>query len=518
MKRKLARLMAVILVGSIFSGCGQSGSDNSSNGSSSAGANEEKHLNIAYHSEISELDPGNSSWDVTRIGVGERLFRINDDLKVEPWLVESYERVDDLTWKMTLKDGIEFSNGKEMDGETVKECLERTIEMNQRAVTMLNIASIEAEGQTLTIKTNDINAALPNNMADCVCTILDVDTLGKEDIFPVGTGPFVIESMGSEQMELTANDNYWDGEPKLDSVTIKYITDGNAQAMALDNGEVDLVFQLPSENIDQFRDNENFVLTEQTGSRSQFIHFNLENTFLSDLNVRKAICMAIDRESFADVINKGNSQAATAIFPVSFAYGNVEGIRYDPDEAQKLLEESGYTDSDGDGIRDKNGEPMSFQILTYGTHGSLLPTFCEAIQASLKELGIELDIQVNDYEPHLEALEAGNFDMALSSYIMAPVADPQYFADIALRTDADYNYGHYSNQTVDDLIMQLDQEFDEAKRTELTEQIQEEVVKDCAFFTLGHLKYQIVAADDVSGYSTQATELYLLNEDTDIER
>ena len=76
--------------------------------------------------------------------------------------------------------------------------------MNERAVTMLNIASIEADGQKLTVKTNDINAALPNNMADLVCTILDVDTLGKEDTYPVGTGPFIIESADSEKMELTA--------------------------------------------------------------------------------------------------------------------------------------------------------------------------------------------------------------------------------------------------------------------------------------------------------------------------
>ena len=169
--------------------------------------------------------------------------------------------------------------------------------------------------------------------------------------------------------------------------------------MALDNGEVDLAFQLPSENIEQFRDNDRFTLTEQTGSRSQFIHFNLENEFLSDINVRKAICMAIDRKTLADVVNKGNSQAATAIFPVSFEYGQVGGIEYDLEGAKELLKKAGYTDSDDDGILDKDGKPLSFGILTYGTHGSLLPTFCEAIQASLKELGIGLDIQVNDYEP-----------------------------------------------------------------------------------------------------------------------
>lgn len=476
-----------------------------------------KHLNVGYHSEITNLDPGTTSWDLYRIGVGEGLFKINDDLELEPWLADSYERVDDLTWKITLKDGIQFSNGKTLDGEAVKACLERTKEMNQRAVTMLNIASIEAEGQTLTITTNDVNAALPNNLADVVGTIVDVDSMEEEDFIPVGTGPFVIASMAEGQMELTANENYWGGEPKLDSVTIKYIVDGNAQAMALDNGEIDLAFQLPTENVVQFLESDVIEVSKKTGSRSQLLYFDFTNPFLSDLNVRKAITMAIDREVFADVINKGSSEAATAIFPVSFPYGQVEGVAYDPEGAKALLEEAGYTDSDGDGLLDKDGTVMNFKLYTYGTHGSLLPTFAEAIQASLGVLGIGIDIQLNDYEAHTDTLKAGGFDLALNSYIMAPVADPQYFADIALTSDADYNYGKYANPEVDELVAALDKEFDTEKRVELAEEIQTKVVEDCGYLTLGHLKYDVCANKKVSGYSTLPTELYLLNSDTDIE-
>lgn len=218
---------------------------------------------------------------------------------------------------------------------------------------MLNIASIEAEGQTLTITTNDVNAALLNNLADLVGTILDVDTLEGENAIPVGTGPFVIASMEEGKMELVANKDYWDGVPKLDSVTIKYILDGNAQAMALDNGEVDLAFQLPTENIIQFMDSDKITVTSNTGSRSQILYFDYTNEFLADHSVREAISSAIDREAFANIINKGNSEAATAIFPVSFSYGKVPGVSYDVEHAKKLLADAGYTDSDGDGVLDK---------------------------------------------------------------------------------------------------------------------------------------------------------------------
>lgn len=519
MKRRLKGFMLLVMAAVILAGCSNTpasvspGSESPEASQADAGA---KHLNVAYHSEIKSLDPGKTSWETTRIGVGERLFKINDHLELEPWLVQTYQRLDELTWEFILRDDVNFSNGKKMTGESVKACLERTIAMNPRAVTMLNIVSIEVNGQKLTVKTNGINAALPNNMADVVCTILDTDTLSNETGIPVGTGPFVIQSMTEGRMELTANQDYWNGTPKLGSITIKYITDGNAQAMALDNGEVDLTFQLPTENVMQFMGNDRFAVTKSSGSRSQIIYFDYENQFLSDLNVRKAITMAIDRGTFADVINKGNSEAATAIFPVSFSYGNVKGVGYDREGAKKLLADSGYTDSDGDGILDKNGVPMSFKLYSYGSHGSLLPTFCEAIQASLKEIGIGIDIQINDYEPHTNFLKNGGFDLALNSYIMAPVADPQYFADIMLKSGADYNYGKYSNPEVDALIAQLDEEFDAGKRQELAKEIQKKIVEDCGFLTIGHLKYQIAANKKVTGYSTQATEYYLLNETTDI--
>lgn len=530
MKKVLAFALAGILSISMLTACGDKKTEESeTNAQETTETNEKdkkvtdteeqggKHLNIAYHSEINNLDPGTTSWDVLRIGVGEAMFKINDDLELEPWLVDSYERVDDLTWTFTLRDGVKFSNGKELTGEAAKACLMRTSEMNQRAVTMLNIASIDVDGQTLTIKTNDINAALPNNLADVVGVILDVDSMEGEEAIPVGTGPFVIQSMDKGSMELSANKEYWNGTPKLDSVTIKYILDGNAQAMALDNGEVDLTFQLPTENVAQFADSDKISVSSKTGSRSQILYFDYTNSFLADINVRKAITMAIDRNTFADVINKGNSEAATAIYPTSFSYGKVEGIGYDMEGAKKLLEDAGYSDSDGDGILDKDGTPMSFKLYTYGEHGSLLPTFAEAMQSAMKEIGIGTDIQINDYDAHTDILKAGGFDLALNSYIMAPVADPQYFADIMLKTGADYNYGKYTNTEVDALVDQLDKEFDTVKREELAKEIQEKEVQDCGFLTLGHLKYQIAANNKVSGYSTLPTELYLLSADTAIE-
>ena len=524
-KRISSMLLCGLLAASMLAGCGSgtgsggsSASSAASAASGSSAAASSKHLNVGWHSALKTLDNvSSSSWEPNRLGIVETLTRISPDQKLIPWLAKSWEHTDDKTWVFHLQDGVKFSNGKACDGEAVKAALMRVAETS-RAKTMLNIDSIDVKGLDVTIKTKDVNAALPNNLADYIAVIWDVSTVEGENPTPVGTGPFAITSWDhNAKMELAANKDYWGGKPKLDTVSVTVIADGNAQAMALDNGEVDLNFQLPTENVRQFEGNDKFTISKIVGSRSQIVYFNLKNEFLSDIAVRKAITLATDREALANVVNKGDSEAATAIFPVSFDFGKVEGIKYNVDEAKKVLADAGYKDSDNDGILEKNGKPIKLRYITYGAHGSLLPTFAEAMQDALKQIGISVEISLNEYAAHTDLLKAGDFDLALNSYIMAPALDPQYFADILLRTGADYNYGKYSSAKVDELVKQLDAEFDTAKRVQLALDMQKQVVEDCAFLTLGHLKFQVVGNAKVSGYETQGTELYLLTKDTDIK-
>ena len=534
-KRIISLILCVMIAASLFAGCGSSKTETTApanEGSSAPAAtaapannaaapaaetSAPKHLNVGWHAALKTIDNlTSSSWEPNRLGIAETLTRISPDLELIPWLAESWEHSaeDELTWVFQIRDGVKFSNGKVCDAEAVKA---------SRSKSMLNIASIDADGLTLTIHTNSVNAALPNNLVDYIAVIWDVEGVAKgasvdaDDAIPVGTGPFAITSWDREgKMELAANQYYWGGTPKLDTITVTVIADGNAQAMALENGEVDLNFQLPTENVRQFIGNDAFVINKNSGSRSQMVYFNLKNEFLADLNVRKAITMAINRSALADIINKGDSQAATAMFPASFNFGQVAGIDYDLEGAKKLLADAGFT-AGADGILTKNGKPLSFRLITYGAHGSLLPTFAEAMQDALKEIGIAIDISLNEYSAHTDLLKAGDFDLAISSNIMAPALDPQYFADILFRTGADYNYGGYSNADVDALVAELDAEFDPARRVELTKQMQEYIVQDCGWLMLGHLKFQVVGNAKVTGYETQGTELYLLTKDTDIQ-
>ncbi len=514
--KKLGAILAMgVLATALMAGCGGS-ADKGATGNNNA-----KHLNLGVHAyaraEEDVFDPAKTSWMAMRLGIGETLFKINDELKLEPNLAESFKLIDNKTWEFKIKDGIKFSNGKPLTAEAVKACLDRTISKNGRARSMLKIDSIAANGQTLTIKTKTVNAALANNLADVVGVIVDVSDADKEGVFMAGTGPFAVKSKSKGVLELVANENYWKGKPNLKSVTVKYMADGNAHAMALDKGEVDLSFMLPQENLAQFEKNDKFNMSSRSGSRSLLVYFDTTNELLADKTLRKAITMAVDRKTLAEVVNKNRVAPATAIFPTSMEFGKVEGIPYDVAAAKKLLKDAGYTDTNGDGILEKNGKPLQFKWYTYQSTGGLLTKSTEAIQPALKDIGVAIDIQVNGYDAHTKILKNGGFDMALNGYIMTPVADPQYFADLLLKTGADYNYGKYSNPQVDALVDQLDAEFDTAKRIDLAKKMQALEVEDCGFLTLGHQNFYVIGSKKVSGYETQPTELYLLTKDTDIK-
>ena len=135
----------------------------------SASADEKKTFvfgDTTFNAENEEADvnPQNTyaGWACIRYGIGETLFKYSDDMEIEPWIAKEFENVDELTWKITLNDGVVFSNGRVCDGEAVKESLESLVANHERAAGDLCIDSIEADGNTVTIKTTEPKPALIN--------------------------------------------------------------------------------------------------------------------------------------------------------------------------------------------------------------------------------------------------------------------------------------------------------------------------------------------------------------------
>ena len=284
-----------------------------------------------------------SGWSALRYGVGETLFKYNDNMEVEPWLATDYEFVDDTTVKITLRDGVKFSSGRAMDAEAVKECLEDLIAVHDRAPYDLKIDHIEADGLTLTIYTTEPCPAIINYLGDPYGAIIDMDygiqgEGGSANV--AGTGPYIAEKVTPTQIDLVKNDNYWGGEVNVDKITVKSFADGSALTAALQTGDIQGTYGLQYDNYALFDGNPDYQISSVATSRCFFGQFNMDSEIVQDQNVRKAIEMGIDKEGFCSVIMEGRGIPAKGAFPGSFSYGNdaVETVSYDPEEAKKLAD------------------------------------------------------------------------------------------------------------------------------------------------------------------------------------
>lgn len=514
---KLKKIVAILLSVMISVG----GVTGCSNNSSSSNENGKKELvyGTGVYATTGSLDPAEANyngWFTLRYGVGETLFKVNDDGKIDPWLVDEYKNINDTTWELTIKDGIKFSNGKEVTAKEVKASIDRILDKEEiSAGKALSIDSIEAEGQKLTIKTSKANPALPNQLCDPDLVILDVDSEDMK-IKPVGTGPFVIESFDEKECVVTKNENYWDGEVKLDKVTIDYIADNDTLSASLQSGDIDVAGELSSTNLKNFENDSNYKVDINSTTRCYMLYYNFKNGLLNDKNIRKAIDMCIDKESYVSSLLQDSGEAAKGPFPTTMDIGKkVDDNGYNVEDAKKLLKEAGCKDTDNDGILEKDGKKLSFDIITYSSRAEL-SDISTALQDKLKEVGIEIK-NINIYEAVEDQLASGDFDICAYSWTTAPIGDPYYFLGYNYISDGDCNYGKYQNKKVDKLVKELAVEFDQDKRAELANEIVQIGNDDAAFSYVAHLTKGYAMKNNISGFKQTSSDYYELNKDIDIE-
>ena len=447
-----------------------------------------------------------SGWSTIRYGIGETLFKFNEHMELEPWLAESFEQVDDYTVKIKINDAAKFSNGKKVDGAAVKKCLEALIKNHDRAPKDLKISSIEADGQFITIKSSEKMPALLNYLSDPYGCIIDVDE-GVKDNIVVGTGPYKAVKVTDTQIDLVANENYWGAvKPKMDEITVKSITDGDTLTMAMQNGELDAVQGLPYSSLQLFQNND-YKISQTETSRVYQAAFNFKTPELQDLNVRKAISMAIDKENFTKVLLNGNGAPAIGPFPANLTFGGdkVQTVSYDLDGAKKLLADSGWSDSDNDGYVDKDGKNLELNYLTY-TSRQELPLLAEAAQANLKKIGIKLNVNATDN--YKTFLKSGDYDIFSKAIVTAPTGDPEYYFTSHILPSAVDNAGFYDSPALVALEDELHNTFGADNRSEIAIKMSQQILDDCALFYASHLRMSFVMKPNVEGFTAHPSDYY----------
>lgn len=459
-----------------------------------------------------------NGWACIRYGIGETLVHYTDTMELEPWLARTWENDGDCTWTITLQDNVTFSSGRAMDAEAVKQCFEHMLENHDRAPSDTRITDIKADGQILTITTSEPNPALMNYLGDPYGCIIDVDASDFEAGIVTGTGPYIVTDMVTDDhLTLTKNDNYWNGTPKIDTLTIRTLSNGDTLAAALQAGDIDAAYGMAYEAYPLF-ENAGFQFSSVQTSRAFFASMNMTSPVIQDPAVRRAIAMGINKEGFVATLLDGHGAPGHGAFPDGFStFGgeNVKAETYDPEGAAKVLEDAGWTDSDGDGIREKDGQKLTIRWLTYPSRQEL-PLLAESVQASLKEIGMEIDINCTANRREFLA-DMTSWDVYASALVTAPSGDPQYFFTTSCLPDMSYNFGAYENEHVSELIEKLSTEFDPAERGKIAIELQQAILDDNAYVFCSFLEMNMISRAGVTGYTAHACDYYQVTADLDIE-
>ncbi|MGB2842748.1 MAG: ABC transporter substrate-binding protein [Halobacteriota archaeon] len=381
---------------------------------------------IGIGEDIKGLEPVfGTPWGAPLRPIYETLVMEDADLKIQPLLAESWEVAEDgKVWTFHLRKGIKFHDGSPFNASTVKFSFEYKPEAYRALYAMLN--SIDTpDDYTVKFVLNKSYAPLLRDVSSApIMSPTAVDENG-EFKSPVGTGPFKFDEwVKGQKIVLVKNENYWRGSPKLEAVTFKIIPDASARAMALETEEIDLTGHragrgvLYVSDIPRLREEPEIKIVEgYTQPCVSWIQLNTEKEPFSDLKVRKAVYYGIDTQKMVTSVI-GETAAPLLKGPLSMPCTehllnqNLTWYPYNQEKAKELLAEAGWKDTDGDGIRDRNGEQLKVTFVL-SAFSPELPKIAEIVQAQLKEIGMDVKLQIVEYGAQQMMFEKGQYDMMM---------------------------------------------------------------------------------------------------------
>ncbi|MCD8330284.1 MAG: ABC transporter substrate-binding protein, partial [Lachnospiraceae bacterium] len=324
----------------------------------------------------------------------------------------------------------------------------------------------------------------------------------------IGTGPYVLDSyVEATSKTFVKNDSYWNGEVPYEGYTAIYMTDSTTKAMAIQSGDVDVVENVTTaSDLEVLKSDSAYTVESTAGGRLANTYFNF-NGQLANETLRQAIQYAIDDETMCNITVGGIYTAGCSVLPSSMDYGYdqlTDPYEYDLDKAQQVLDDAGIVDTDGDGVREIDGENISLKY--YSFESRQLQTFAEAVSTVLNSIGIGVDYQVLDYDTILGLQTSGDFDMVSSNAVIVPTGNPDAFLGNFYSGNSD-GYGYYSNAEYDAAYEEMITYTDEARKAELYVEMQQILIDDAATIVHGYYNSSITYNNSV----IQGVEMYPLD-------
>jgi peptide/nickel transport system substrate-binding protein len=517
--------MLVLLALLIATGCGCSGSG----GVSTAGNNT---LIYAQPEDPKTLDPINT--DIAEaVHVITNLFDTlvtyhDETTELVPALAERWEHSDDgLAWTFHLRRGVKFHDGTPLTSEAVQVSLARLIEPDhplafdkarpyQSSYNM--IGTIETPDEhTVVLRLKHPSAILLSNLAMFPASIVSPTALEKHKAGfaenPVGTGPFrFVKWRRDQQLVCAASDDYYAGRPQIDNLVWVPVKENATRVQRLARGEVHVAENLTPVEMDSLASNPRLVVEEQVGMNVAYLTMQMEKPPLDNLQVRRAIYMALDKPTLIKVGYSGHAEEAVSVVPPSMwgHAGDLTVPPYDPAAAKQLLAEAAAEAGLELPLR------LSLAVMNQARPYLQQPAAISGyVKDALAEIGIEVTIQQRDVNQHFDHLMAGEHQLGLAGW-NSDNSDPDNFLYSLLDSDnaisPGNNLSRYRSERFHELMLAGQRELDEAKRLAIYREAQELVAQDLPIVPLVHTKLRAARAKELQGFHLHPTGLVRLKD------
>lgn len=414
-------------------------------------------------------------------------------------LAEEMNWLDEKTLEAKLQQGVKFHDGTEMTADDVVFTFNRIIQENMieypephtspRKGLIAPLESVE-KVDDYTVRFN-LSGVWPPAMQLMVHQQIVpkayLEEVGTEGFIanPIGTGPFkFVEGRLDDQIVMERFDDYWGGAPDLKPVgpacvekaIFRIIPEASTRVAALLAGEVDIIQSVPSELIDTLAQTPGIQVKTAPGTQPQWLQLNVTDPLFQDVGVRQAMNYAVDKDLIVEAIYGG--RAVPLPGPLSpfnnFVNKDLAPYPYDPDKALELLAEAGWSDSDGDGILDKGGQPLAFTLDTLEDWRPL----AEAVASMYRDIGIDASVRFWEYsviQPQLLACERQAYldDWGDSAFDPVGHFEAKWHTFVEGEPYGRGNFMCYSNARVDELIKAGETEADPAARQKIYDEAQQ---------------------------------------------
>lgn len=504
-KRFPALVLGGILALGLLSGCGQKEAASSVSTAASEPAvavnGSDQELVFVNYRDIRDLNPHLYAGEMYAQSIlYDTLVSITED-GYEGCLAESWTISEDgKIYTFKIRDGVTFSDGTVCDANAILANFNAIIENKDRHtwLEMMNLlVGVSApDDHTFVIELSEayypmlteLGCIRPFAMISPNCMINGSTKDGVSGY--IGTGPYVLTDFETDQYAVfERNENYWGEKPEIERITVKVIPDNQTRIMALESGEIDLIFgknMLDADAISQYVDSDKFEVALSDPTSTRHIVLNTTNEILSDTAVRQALQHATNRTAISEGIFYGLEQPADTLYAATVPYCDVEltPYEYSTETASSMLDEAGWI-MGSSGIREKGGKKLELDLL-YNSDSVTEKTISEYLQSEYLKLGISLNIHGEEEQSYRDNMKAGNFDMVFNICWGMPYDPQSSLAAMRAPVYGDFaaQQGLADKKEIDQAITDILTTTDEEERQELYRFVLTRLHEDAVYIPL----------------------------------